>query len=83
VRSVTRGAAGLSTWPSRFVHSDVQLAITVLEVTLERPSPMPGSRAITSMPACVRVAIPTSHEHAGALYRADNRVSVEGKPTIP
>lgn len=69
--------------PPRFMRHpdlpDVQLAITVLEVTLERPSPMPGSRAITSMPARVRVAIPTSYEHAGALYRAGNQVLIEGQ----
>lgn len=58
---------------------NVQLATTILEVTMNRPSPFPGSRVVQSERVRVRVAIPTTHPHAELLYRPDNLVRAEGE----
>jgi hypothetical protein len=57
---------------------NIQFATTILDVTLQRPSAFPGSRAVLTEQARVRVAIPTTHEHAELLFRPGNRVRVEG-----
>ena len=65
----------------RFLHPElpnIQFATTILDVTLRRPPAFPGSRAVLTEQARVRVAIPTTHEHAELLFRPGNRVRVEG-----
>jgi hypothetical protein len=57
---------------------NIQFATTILDVTLQRPSAFPGSRAVLTEQARVRIAIPTTHEHAELLFRPGNRVRVEG-----
>lgn len=52
---------------------------TTLRISLERRSPVPGSRAVVTEEVRVAVAIPTDHPEAGLLRRAGNRVRVEGQ----
>ncbi len=74
---------GIVAEPPRFMRHpelpDIQLAITVLDVTVHRPSPMAGSRAITTERMRVRVAIPVDHADAAVLYRPGNHLRIEGQ----
>jgi hypothetical protein len=73
---------GVVAQPVRLVRHpelpNIQFATTILDVTLRRPSAFPGSRAVLTEQARVRVAIPTTHDHAELLFRPGNRVRVEG-----
>jgi hypothetical protein len=52
---------------------------TTLRITLLRPSPIPGSRAVVTEEVRVTVAMPTDHPDAGLVRRAGNLVRVEGQ----
>jgi hypothetical protein len=52
---------------------------TTLRITLLRPSPVPGSRAIVTEEVRVSVAVPADHPDAGLLRRAGNQVRIEGQ----
>jgi hypothetical protein len=73
---------GVVAQPVRLVRHpelpNIQFAITILDVTLRRPSAFPGSRAVLTEQARVRIAIPTTHEHAELLFQPGNKVRVEG-----
>ncbi|HWQ14607.1 MAG TPA: hypothetical protein VNL77_17555, partial [Roseiflexaceae bacterium] len=74
---------GMVAEPPRFVRHpelpDILLASTVLDVTMERPSPITHSRAVTVERMRVRVAVPVDHQHATLLYRPGNTVVIEGQ----
>lgn len=52
---------------------------TTLRITLPRPSPVPGSRAVVTEEVRVTVAVPADHPDAGLLRRAGNQVRIEGQ----
>lgn len=58
---------------------DVDIARTILQVTLQRPSPYPGSRATTTEQMDVLVALPTKAEGSAFLYKPGNVVLIEGQ----
>jgi hypothetical protein len=67
--------------PRRTRHPEnraLELATTMLGVTIAERSAYPGSRAVIRRSAQVPVAVPLDHEGAGLLYRTGNRVRVEG-----
>jgi hypothetical protein len=67
--------------PRRTRHPEnrpLELATTMLGVTIAERSAYPGSRAVIRRSAQVPVAVPLEHEGAGLLYRTGNRVRVEG-----
>lgn len=59
---------------------DVQMARVIVQVTLKRPSPYPGSKAMITEQMEVMVALPTEAEAgADALYQPGNVVRIEGQ----
>lgn len=59
--------------------NDNSLGRILLQVTVQRPSPFPGSRAVTTEQMEVAVALPDGADGARSLFRAGNEVIVEGQ----